>query len=245
MNNIVFDLYGTLVDIHTDEYSKNFWKKFVKYLRKNGIHYNYKEAQAEYLSLCALHTRNLQESHPDTLVEINISDVFYDMCRKKRTNIARSQSDSIGRKFRELSTDYIRLYDGTIELLTKLKTHNKNIWLLSNAQELFTMPELEKLGLLKYFDGIAISSVAGVKKPDAGFAEYLFTQHGLDASDCIMIGNEYASDVMVAKNSGMGYVYILSNLTPKWEWQKYAHEGVRGLKQAERVIFDMEYGSSV
>ncbi len=231
MNNIVFDLYGTLVDIHTDEYSKNFWKKFAKNLRKNGIHYNYKDTQAEYLSLCALHTRKMQESHLDTLVEINISDVFYDMCRKKRASISRSQSDAIGRKFRELSTDYIRIYDDTIEVLTSLKAHNKKIWLLSNAQELFTIPELEKLGLAEYFDGIAISSVAGIKKPDAGFAEYLFSQYDLDASDCIMIGNEYASDVMVAKNSGMGYVYILSNLTPRREWELYADEGVMALGQ--------------
>ena len=236
MNNIVIDLYGTLVDIHTDEYSNNFWKKFAKYLRKNGIHYNYKDAQAEYLSLCALHARKLQEYHPDTLVEINISDVFFDLCRKKRANILRSQSDIIGRKFRELSTDYIRLYDDTIEVLTSLKAHNKKLWLLSNAQELFTMPELKKLGLTEYFDGIAISSAAGIKKPDAGFAEYLFTQHGLAVSDCIMIGNEYASDVMVAKNSGMEYVYILSNLTPEREWEVYCGEGVKSLKEVECMV---------
>ena len=26
--NYIFDLYGTLLDIHTDEYSKNFYKKY-------------------------------------------------------------------------------------------------------------------------------------------------------------------------------------------------------------------------
>ena len=32
--NYIFDLYGTLIDIHTDEYSKNFYKKYAKYVSK-------------------------------------------------------------------------------------------------------------------------------------------------------------------------------------------------------------------
>ena len=29
--NYIFDLYGTLIDIHTDETSKNFFKKYQLY----------------------------------------------------------------------------------------------------------------------------------------------------------------------------------------------------------------------
>ncbi len=37
----------------------------------------------------------------------------------------------------------------------------------------FTAPEISLLGLTKYFDGILLSSDAGVKKPDPAFCEML------------------------------------------------------------------------
>ncbi len=40
--NYIFDLYGTLIDIRTDEYSKNFFKKYAKWLRKQGFHFEWK-----------------------------------------------------------------------------------------------------------------------------------------------------------------------------------------------------------
>lgn len=223
-NNVVFDLYGTLVDIHTDEDNKNFWKKFAKLLRKNGIHFYHGRLKAEYIRLCGVYEKKLQGLNPGKQIEINISDVFFDLCHQKNRKITREQSDTLGRKFREYSTAYIRVYDDTFEMFERLRKEGKKIWLLSNAQALFTMPELEKLGLIPCFDGIAISSDAGFKKPDEAFAGYLFGKYNLNASDCVMVGNEYGSDVMVAKNSGMKYIYVESNLTSREEIGKHEDE---------------------
>jgi putative hydrolase of the HAD superfamily len=35
--NIIFDLYGTLVDIHTDEQNPKFWQKFAGLLKEDGL----------------------------------------------------------------------------------------------------------------------------------------------------------------------------------------------------------------
>lgn len=212
--NVVFDLYGTLVDIHTDEENKNFWKKFAKYLRKQGMSYNYKSARAVYIGLCALHTTELQNKKPGSKVEIELRDVFYRMCRIARPSATRQEADKVGRYFRKLSTSYIRVYEDVFPMLDGLRAQGKKIWLLSNAQALFTLPELDMLGLTEYFDGIAISSDVGVKKPDPEFAKYLFDKYSLKAEDCIMVGNEKASDVAVAINSGMEHIFVRSNLTP-------------------------------
>ena len=45
MKNYIFDLYGTLIDIHTDEQSLSFWKKLCVYLNERG--YSYKEIAEE------------------------------------------------------------------------------------------------------------------------------------------------------------------------------------------------------
>lgn len=219
--NIVFDLYGTLIDIHTDEENKNFWKKFAKYLRKHGMKYDYKCARAVYLLLCDKYTKKLQSENPDKKIEIEIRDVFYDMCRIARPNVTRKESDKVAEEFRKMSTVYIRLYDDVFDMLETLKKAGKKVWLLSNAQSVFTLPEMKRLGILPYFDGIAISSDAGVKKPDKAFAGYLFEKYSLNPTECLMVGNEFASDVEVAKASGMEWIYVVSNLTPYNERIKY------------------------
>ena len=86
------------------------------------------------------------------------------------------------------------------------------------------MPELEQLGLVRYFDGIAISSDVGFKKPDAEFADYLFAKYpeaDITPEKCLMVGNEYGSDGKVAENAGMNFLYAVSNLTPESERAEY------------------------
>lgn len=238
IKNVVFDLYGTLVDIHTDENAKNFWKKFAKLLRKNGIHYEWKQVRGLYYNLCDYYTKKLQRelasedgsgdvaerrendatkrSENDAIarkVEIDISDVFYDLCRVMRPDITREESDKYGYAFRTMSRSKLRLFDATLPMLKSLKERGYGVYLLSNAQAIFTLPELEQLGIIPCFDYMAISSDAGVKKPDVAFAQYLFDKCNLKAEDCLMVGNEFQSDAAIAINSGMKYVYVRSGQT--------------------------------
>lgn len=216
----VFDLYGTLVDIHTDEDEKNFWKKLAKFLRRHGVHYEYKELKREYVRLCSKYSLILQEKYPDNRIEINISDVFYELCMLKNSRVTRQFTDAFGYIFRTESREYVRVYDGVYEMLGKIHDMGVKVWLLSNAQAIFTVPELLELDLVKYFDGITISSDAGFKKPDAAFAKYLFEKYPdekIVPGECLMVGNEYGSDGMVAENAGMNFLYVVSNLTPESE----------------------------
>ena len=79
------------------------------------------------------------------------------------------QAIRAGRRFRALSTEYIRLYDGAKELLSSLRAQGRKLWLLSNTQAVFTRWELEHLGLRDCFDGVCLSSDYRVKKPDRRF----------------------------------------------------------------------------
>ena len=220
----VFDLYGTLVDIHTDEEEKNFWKKLAKFLRRHGVHYEYKELKREYMCLCRKYSKLLQDRYPDNKIEINISDVFYELCTLKNKRATREFSDAFGYIFRAESRAYLKVYDGVYDMLEVLRRQGVKVWLLSNAQAIFTMPELEQLDLVRYFDGIAISSDAGFKKPDAEFAGYLYAKYPeahITPEECLMVGNEYGSDGKVAENTGMNFLYVISNLTPGRERIKY------------------------
>mgnify|MGYP000292715600 CR=1 FL=1 len=46
--NYIFDLYGTLIDIRTDEWSKEPWEEFAAWLTDNGMPYTGSEVKALY-----------------------------------------------------------------------------------------------------------------------------------------------------------------------------------------------------
>lgn len=60
--------------------------------------------------------------------------------------------------FRVMSTEYIKLYPGTKEMLKELKKAGKNVYLLSNAQRIFTAYEMRRLDIFDLFDDVFISS---------------------------------------------------------------------------------------
>ena len=198
MDNIMFDLYGTLIDIHTDESPDVFWESFALSTQKYK-EYDYLDLKKKYILKC-------EELHKEK-EEIELLDVFKFLFDVEDAN-------EIALTFRKLSTRYIKKYRGVDKLLTYLKDKGCKIYLLSNAQASFTMPEMLDLDLVKYFDGIAISSDYGVKKPNEDFYLKAMKKFGLTPDTTWMVGNDYECDIYPAKNLGLKTIYIESNLSP-------------------------------
>ena len=116
--------------------------------------------------------------------------------------------------FRLISMEYIRLYPGVLDALAQLRKNGCRLWLLSNAQRIFTAFELRHLGLDDQFDGIYISSDYGFRKPDSRFFRALINEQGLDISKCLMIGNDRRTDIAGAKAVGLDTLYLHANITP-------------------------------
>ena len=70
--NFIFDLYGTLTDIRTDEESRSLWKKTALYYTEHGAPYTASELRRAYLRLCDAEQRR----HRDPLYEIELRKVF-------------------------------------------------------------------------------------------------------------------------------------------------------------------------
>ena len=218
MVNVMFDLYGTLIDIHTDESPDVFWESFAESTKKYK-EYDYLDLKQRYLLKCEeLH--KLKE-------EIELLDVF-----KFLFNVE-EEAKEIAMTFRKLSTRYIKKYRGVDKLLTYLKDEGCKIYLLSNAQASFTIPEMLELDLVKYFDGIAISSDYGVKKPNKDFYLKAMDDFGLVPETTWMVGNDYECDVKPALDLGLKSIYIESNLSPdKLKVSKLKGFSFRHIKKA-------------
>lgn len=203
--NYIFDLYGTLIDIHTDEYSKNFFKKYTKWLRKEGYAFSWRKFHRFY-TLIEKRYRQMPSEHMRP--EIQIEDVFREVFWWNGYFVSEDEVKYFCENFRRLSLIYLCLFPDTISTLEALKRAGKKIYLLSNAQRSFTWQELEATGLVPYFDGILISSDEGCMKPDPDFYNILCERYQLDKSECVMIGNELKSDVAGAMAAGIDAFYI-------------------------------------
>lgn len=211
--DLIFDLYGTLVDIHTEE-TGEVWERCALYFGYYGAHYTAEELQKTFEQ--ELQTRKAKagqsyECFPDIPFHEMMADLFR---RKDITENADSLGVQAAQLFRICSTEYIRLYPNVLESLRKLREKGYRLWLLSNAQEVFTRYELRHLGLLDAFDGIYISSCFGCRKPDIRFFRSLLDEQRLDPGKCLMIGNDRETDIAGAEAAGLATFYMHTELTP-------------------------------
>ena len=82
-DNYVFDLYGTLVDIHTEEDFPNLWEKLALFFGYYGAIYEPKELQKRYAALVSDCERALKKTLEEdrhytheASPEIEIGEVF-------------------------------------------------------------------------------------------------------------------------------------------------------------------------
>ena len=211
--DLVFDLYGTLVDIHTEE-DDAVWEKTAIYFGFYGAHYTgpeLKEAFHKAMARRKAQAGQNYECFPDLPFEPVMAELF-------RVKGIADDADRLGvqasQLFRISSMEYIRLYPGVPEALAMLRQKGYRLWLLSNAQRVFTAFELRHLGLGEQLDGIYISSDFGCRKPDRRFFRALLEAQKLDAAKCLMIGNDRDTDIAGAKAVGMDTLYMHTALTP-------------------------------
>lgn len=216
--NYIFDLYGTLIDIYSCEDKPELWEKMVIYYGYKGANYTPSELRRKYIAFCKAEMQKTKKANPQhRYVDIDLSKVFRSLYEYKGVEVADEQVSATANTFRCFSTDYIRLYKGVTDLLCTLREKGKRIFLLSNAQRDFTVPEIRMLGLEQYLDDIIISSDVACRKPDPHMYEILFERHGLKKEETVMIGNDWFADIKSAHDFGIKSLYIHQKISPPIE----------------------------
>ena len=209
--NIIFDLYGTLIDIRTDEEDPLFWEKIAEYYKKEGAVYTAKELHRSYLSLVKKEKRKAADPlYP----EIDLRSVFSLLYRQKSILPTDGLIEKIAEYFRLSSLLRFGLYPGVRELLAYLHEQKCHLFLLSNAQRCFTMKELALSGLDGEFDRIFLSSDRGCCKPSPRFFEVLIRECGIVPEETVMIGNDWLADMQGAYDAGFSGIYIHQPISP-------------------------------
>ena len=74
--NYVFDLYGTLIDINTNEWQKKLWEKLSILYKYKGASYTAKEIAADYGKYVDAEKKRVHRRHPE-YTEIDISAILH------------------------------------------------------------------------------------------------------------------------------------------------------------------------
>ena len=217
-SDCIFDLYGTLVDIRTNEEKPEVWERLSQFYAYYRAFYAPEEMHAAYDRL----TKNLsagkeggrRDSH-EAFPEIQIEEVFRALFEEKGAEADEPLVRHAGQFFRILTTEKLRLYDGTKKMLQTLRDRGKKVYLLSNAQKIFTEYEMNALDITQYFDAIFLSSEHGCKKPDSQFFQKMIDTCHIKPDKAVMVGNDGACDIEGAKRSGLSTVYVRTEISPE------------------------------
>ncbi|HCA22083.1 MAG: HAD family hydrolase [Eubacterium sp.] len=240
--NYIFDLYGTLADIETDEQEIKLWKKIAKLYGCYGAYYKPKKLRKIFFEMDREERKLLKDKIGCEHPEIKLEKVFLRLLKEyPDARIPENEAvwaEFMANAFRALSRKYIELFQNTLETLDALRKKGCKVYMLSNAQAIFTRPEIKLLELDKHMDRIYISSDYGVMKPDPMFMQCLIETEKIDIKESVMIGNEVRSDIKVADSCGMDAILLNTGRYSKNEIKKDAE--ANGIKRDFDVISKIE-----
>jgi len=208
-DNYIFDLYGTLIDIHTDESCDETWEKWIAFLDDSGIKHpalnrfrdDFFRKEKEYRLRPSIY------EYP----EIDVLKVYDELfTRYGNRKISDAELFEISYRFRVASRDYCRLFEGVPAFLNTLRARGKKVYILSNAQRSYTLYEITHFKLDKLVDDYLISSDYGCMKPDKAFYDAIVRKHSLDRSRSVMLGDSYENDYRGAINAGLNAIWLSS-----------------------------------
>lgn len=218
IKGILFDLYGTLIDIETDESLEEIYRGISHYLTYHGIYLHRWEVRDRYYEIMKQQKEEGGEEYP----EIDVEAIWNSLLRQEGIGapLARRKLALIlAQIYRAISRKRLQLYPDVKRVLDELRATYR-MALVSDAQPCYALPEMKAVGLDGYFDPTIISAYYGFRKPDTRLIKKALDTMKLGPAEVICVGNDMYRDIYGASQLGIKAIFIDSNQGAK------AHENV-------------------
>jgi putative hydrolase of the HAD superfamily len=209
IKGILFDLYGTLIDIETDESLEEIYRGIAHFLTYQGVYLHRWEVRDRYYRIMKQQKELCDEECP----EIDVLAIWNALLRQEGINAAparRRLALTLAQLYRGISRKRLQLYPGVKNVLDELRPIYR-MALVSDAQPCYALPEMKALGLDSYFDPVVISAHYGFRKPDRRLIERALDIMKLMPAEVIFVGNDMYRDIYGANRLGIMTLFIDSN----------------------------------
>lgn len=126
-------------------------------------------------------------------------------------------------------------YDDAHAVLTDLKSRGYRIGLISNLWPFPVRRIFTEMGLGAHFEHLVYSYEVGTRKPDRKIFDHTAQLFGVEAEDCVMVGDSMSSDIEGALAAGMDAILIDRSGKVTGLDAKNAHV-VRSLTEVQRLL---------
>jgi len=213
VKGIIFDINGTLINIHTDEGSEEIYRGISHFLTYQGIHIHRWELRDEYFKILDRQRSNSAETFPEfdaVAVWREFLERRAEACQALPPEKLRVLPLVLAEMYRGISRFRLRLYPEVRGILDDL-VQRYRLAALSDAQSAWAKPEMRQLGIDGYFDPIIVSGDLGFRKPDRRIFQAALDGLGLEAREVLFVGNDMFRDVYGAGQVGLKSIYFSSN----------------------------------
>ncbi|MCX5905667.1 MAG: HAD family hydrolase [Deltaproteobacteria bacterium] len=209
IKGILFDLYGTLIDIETDESLEEIYRGIAHYLTYHGVYLHRWEVRDRYHQIMKQQKEEGGEEYPEIDVEA-IWNTFLEREGIKAAPARRDLARILAQLYRGISRKRLQLYPEVKRVLDDLQPHYR-MALISDAQPGYALPEIKAVGLDGYFDPIILSAYYGFRKPDARLFSKSLDILNLTPAEVIYVGNDMYRDIYGASRLGIKTLFVDSN----------------------------------
>ncbi|BBL69320.1 HAD family hydrolase [Methanoculleus chikugoensis] len=201
---VLFDCYGTLVDVLTDERDIETYRCLSRWLIYQGVRIAPEVLRDLYTCRVEEALERIGEPHP----EVRVEEIFADICAEHavwRVDTALLGAES-ARAFRAASLRRLGVIKKSERLLDLFS--GKKTGIVSNGQRVFSEQEMRMLGLYDRLGFVIFSSDLGYQKPDPRIYAAALGRIGLSAPEVLFIGDNPENDVDAPRRLGMQALHV-------------------------------------
>jgi len=206
---VCFDLYGTLINIETNEELEEIYRAIAHYLTFHGITLNRGELRDRYYAIMKEMKRDSPEKYP----EIDVTAIWAVLLAQENSKPAKHRAElaqALAQLYRAISRTRLQRYDGVKRALRELQ-QTYRLGIISDAQPCFALPEMKTMKIKKYFSVRVISGDYGFRKPDPRLFEWALEKLDVRPHEAIYVGNDMYRDIYGAQRAGMKTIFVDSN----------------------------------
>lgn len=171
-------------------------------LRKNKVKVEERDFLSEYFKADKAYRRALQETFHESLLDDIIRNVLLSLgYRSPRLHLIVREAVNEG-----LATRKSVWYSDAIPVLMILRKRGYKLGLITNTH--WRLLDETKKELKKYFDVITLSYEHGYAKPHPSIFLATLEMLGINANNCLHVGDDPIADVQGAKKVGMKTSFI-------------------------------------